>query len=278
MEGGVDYSVIVAQPVYINSPLAKGNTTVHLLPMDSGVSGQEQQSIELDKFFFGHFANTFSPGPGKITFDLDRQSSIFFARFGLKTQRNKEKRDNWAAEHDDAYSTFTRYEVDLETGSVQQKTLFPNPKTQCPPQSRWCEFDMFALHPEDYGKPYCGFWAQQVFFNSSSFGAQGLVRVDLCGQDGPKVVASWYQRNAYPSEAQFVPKPGAADKTEGVMIFKTYEGDTTLSKIVVADARTLQTLTTAVLPVRVPWTVHGNFYPRASMTTGQCMPTQSVVV
>lgn len=100
----------------------------------------------------------------------------------------------------------------------------------------------------------------------------------ICGEGGPKVVASWYQRNAYPSEAEFVPKPGAADKTEGVLIFKTYEGDTKLSKIVVADAQTMQTLTTAVLPVRVPWSVHGNFYPRASMATGQCMMTQSVVV
>lgn len=62
------------------------------------------------------------------------------------------------------------------------------------------------------------------------------------------------------------------------MIFKTYEGDSKLSKIIVADARTLQTLTTAVLPVRVPWTVHGNFYTRTSLMTGQCMPTQSVIV
>jgi carotenoid cleavage dioxygenase-like enzyme len=242
--------------------------SIHLLPMDSS-SGKKTVSIETDPFFFGHFLNTFSPGPGKITFDLDRQEQIFFDRFSFDVQRNKSKRDSWAAEHGDAYSTPTRYEVDVEAGTVTSKPLFPDPKTQCAPNSKWCEFDLFKLHPEDIGRPYCGFWSQQVFFNSSSFGSQGIVRADLCGQEGPKVVASWHRPNTYPGELQFVPKPGSKDKTEGVVIFKTYEGDTKLSKLIVADAKTLETVASAVLPVRIPFTVHGNFYPATSK--GHCV-------
>merc|ERR1712190_69954 len=135
--------------------------------------------------------------------DLNRQQEIFFARYNLNIQLNKTKRDNWAQEHSDAYSTLTRYEVDLEAGTVSEHKLFPDPKTQCYPESKWCEFDLFALHPEDFGRPYCGFWSQHEFFNSSSFGSQAVVRVELCGPEGPKAVASWYQRNPYPGEAQF---------------------------------------------------------------------------
>lgn len=288
---GVDYAAIVRQPVPVgiglpwsqgehdtvqSLPPLFGNSHVHLLPMDNGVSGKKPLTLELDRFFFGHFANTFSPGPGKVTFDLDRQQEIFFARFNMDVQQDKAKRDAWAEEHNDAYSTLTRYEVDLEKETVNQTKLFPDPATQCSygVPSKWCEFDLFAFHPEDMGRSYCGFWSQQWFFNSSSFASWAIVRVEMCGPEGPRVVAHWYQRNAYPGEPQFVPRPGATDKTEGVIMFKTYEGDTGFSKFIILDAKTLRTKTTAVLPRRIPFTVHGKYYSKAQLEAGQCTPGQ----
>jgi len=285
----VDYAAIVRQPVPVGIglpwnnnddasalPPLFGNSHVHLLPLDNGQSGKKSVSIELDRFFFGHFANTFSPGPGKITFDLDRQQEIFFARFNMNVQQDKAKRDAWADEHHDAYSTLTRYEVDLETETVKQTKLFPDPANQCSygGPSKWCEFDLFAFHPDDISRSYCGFWSQQWFFNSTSFASWAIVRVEMCGPEGPRVVAHWHQRNAYPGEPQFVPKPGATDKTEGVIMFKTYEGDTGLSKFIILDAKTLKTRTTAVLPRRIPFTVHGNYYSKAQLEAGQCIPGQ----
>jgi carotenoid cleavage dioxygenase-like enzyme len=245
---------------------------IHLVPLDGGIS--VPLKIEHDPFYFGHFLNTFSTGPGKITFDLDRQSEVFFDRFAFEIQQDKTKRDTWAETHGNAYSTPTRYEVDVDAGTVSSRPLFADPKTQCASNSKWCEFDLFKLHPDDIGRPYCGFWSQHVFFNSTSFASQAVIRADLCGKDGPKVVASWYRPNTYPGEVQFVPKPGSTDKTEGVAIFKVYEGDTKSSKIVVADSKTMATLATAELPVRVPFTVHGNFYPTGS--TG-CIASQKNV-
>jgi len=291
---GVDYAAIVRQPIPVGfgppwrhdadvSRLSLqthkprfGNSHLHLLPMDNGVSGKKPLAVELDRFFFGHFINTFSPGPGKLTFDLDRQQEIFFSRFNLDIQGDKAKRDSWAEENHGAYSTPTRYEVDLKQGTVNQTKLFSDPATQCNSgtPTKWCEFDLFALHPDDIGQPYCGFWAQQWFFNSSSFGSWAIVRVELCGQDGPKVVAHWYQRNAYPGEPQFVPRPGAKDKTDGIIMFKTYEGDTGLSKFVIVDAKTLETKTTAILPRRIPFTVHGHYYSKAQLEAGSCSASE----
>jgi len=291
---GVDYAAIVRQPIpvglgppwrhetdisrqHLQTRKPKfGNSHVHLLPMDSGVSGKKPVAVELDRFFFGHFINTFSPGPGRLTFDLDRQQEIFFSRFNFDVQSNKSKRDLWAEENHGAYSTPTRYEVDLELGTVNQTKLFSNPMTQCNSgtPTQWCEFDLFALHPDDVGQSYCGFWAQQWFFNSSSFASWAIVRVELCGQEGPRVVAHWYQRNVYPGEPQFVARPGAKDKTEGIVMFKTYDGESGLSKFVVVDAKTLETKTTAILPRRIPFTVHGHYYSKAQLAAGRCSPSQ----
>lgn len=57
-------------------------------------------------------------------------------------------------------------------------------------------------------------------------------------------------------------------------MFHTYEGDTGLNKLIIADAKTLKTMTTAVLPVRVPWTIHGNYFSKAQLEAGQCTPMQ----
>jgi carotenoid cleavage dioxygenase-like enzyme len=226
--------------------------------------------IELDHFFFGHFLNTWSPAPGKIAFDVNYQSQIFFDRFAFEVQSDKTKRDAWAQEHGDAYSTPTRYELDLETKSFTSKKLFPNPGSQGQPGAKWVETDLYKLHPEDYGKPYCGFWSQQAFFNSSSYASQAIVRAELCG-DEPRIAAAWYRPNTYPGEAQFVPKPGSKDKTEGLLLFKTYEGDTRKSKLIVADATTLETVAEATIPIHVPFTVHGNWYPTDKAQPGHCI-------
>lgn len=287
MEDG-DHAVVVAQPVYFNmlamaqtGTLKKGfyspedgKTMIHILPLDAS-KGQKPKVIEHSPFFFGHFLNTFSTAPGKITFDLDFQSQIFFDRFSLDVQLNKDKRDNWTAAHGNAYPTPTRYEVDIESGAISSKALFPDPKTQCAPNSKWCELDLFKLHPEDIGRQYCGFWAQQVYFNSSSFAAQAVVRAELCGKGGPRIAASWYRPNTYPGEAQFVPKPGSQDKTEGVMVFRVYEGDTKRSKLIVADAKTLKTLAHAELPIQIPYTVHGNFYTPSQQA--HCIPSEDAL-
>jgi len=193
---------------------------------------------------------------------------LFFPRFSFDIQSNKTKRDNWGNEHNDAFSTPTRFELDINKGTITSKRkLFPKLE-QCG-SKKWCEMDLFKLHPDDYGHDYCGYWAWHNYWNSTSYGAWAIVRVDLCAAGGPKVAAHWYQRNAYPGEPQFVPKPGAADKTEGVIIFKILEGDTGLSKLVVADAKTLKTISIGVLPVHIPFTIHGDFYP-SSQKEGKC--------
>ena len=62
-------------------------------------------------------------------------------------------------------------------------------------------------------------------------------------------------------EPSFVPKPGSSDKTEGTLVFKAFDGNSKRSLLIVCDAKTLTTISEAVLPIPVPFAIHGNFFP-----------------
>jgi len=260
---GEMHAIIIEQPLHYNmlglmrtgtleagfvvSPT--GNTRFHV----SAVEGGTPTTIEGPRFFFGHVVNSFSRGDGKFAIDVNAQDQIFFDRYSLDVQRNKTRRDEWPAKN--GYMAIMRYELDTTARTATQTPLFSPSATNVAH-----EFDLFKLHPADEGKPYCGFWAWQSFYNSTSFASWAVVRVELCGPK-PAVVAVWHRPNVYPGEATFVPEPGSADRTAGVLIFKTLDGNTGLSHLVLCDAKTMQTKTEAVLPVRVPFTVHGNWFP-----------------
>ena len=147
-----------------------------------------------------------------------------------------------------------RYELDTNTRTLTQTPLFAPSATNIAH-----EMDLFKLHPADEGMPYCGYWALQSFYNSTSFASGAVVRVELCGAR-PTVAAAWHRPNVYPGEPTFVPEPGSLDRTAGVIMFKTLDGNTGHSHLVLCDAKTLQTKTEATLPVRIPFTVHGSWF------------------
>merc|ERR1712176_140099 len=130
--------------------------------------------------------------------------------------KDKKCRDAWPTTASDGvvpgYQTVTRYTIDINAKTATSEPLFGHSVEE----NIYNEFDLFKMHPADYGKPHCGFWAWQAFYQSTSFASWAVVRTELCG-DKPKVAAAWHRDNVYPGEASFIPKPGSADKTEGVL-------------------------------------------------------------
>jgi carotenoid cleavage dioxygenase-like enzyme len=273
---GMSMHVIVAQqPIHYNSmaiatshTLQKGFwkgkdvSSFHVAPLEFGAEPIEIESP--DQFFFGHTVNTYANGFGKFVMDINIQNNIFFDRYSLDVLFDKTRRDAWTMTEKDGvkpgYQTVTRYYIDMFEKTVTSKPLFG----RAPEENIYNEHDLFRLHPEDYGKPYCGYWAWQAYYNSTSFGSWAVVRTELCGDKGPVVAAAWHQPNVYPGEASFVPKPGSKDRTEGTLIFHAYNGALDRSYLVVADAKTMKTIAQAELPVNIPFTVHGNWFPAAS--------------
>mmetsp|Transcript_92996 Transcript_92996/g.212792 ORF Transcript_92996/g.212792 Transcript_92996/m.212792 type:complete len:526 (+) Transcript_92996:67-1644(+) len=269
---GGDLAVVLAQPVFTNiaklmskatmqagfeTPEGVG-TMIHVVPLD----GTEQVAVETRPFFFSHFANSWSSGPKKVSFDVAIASALFMGFFDMGIQTNKTRRDNWFAENNNSYSTTVRFEVDLETKQVTEKELLP--KGEACQSEIWCQLDLYKIHPDDEGKDYCGFWAWHTFANSTAFSSWAVSRVDLCAPGGARVVAMWKQENVYPSEPTFVPKPGSKDRTAGVVMFKVFDGNKNESRIVVTDATTLETISEGVLPIHIPFSVHGRWYGDSS--------------
>jgi len=278
-DGNGSMHVIVAQqPIHYDAmaiamshTLQKGfkkgtdGSRFHVAPLEFGAKAVEIESP--DPFFFGHQVNTYSNGPGKFVMDINMQDSIFFDRYSLDVQRDKTRRDTWPTTAVNGvkpgYQTVTRYEIDVEKKTATSKPLFGRVSAE----NIYNEHDLFRLHPDDYGKPYCGYWAWQAYYNSTSFGSWAVVRTELCGDKGPVVAAAWHSPNVYPGEASFVPKPGSKDKTEGTLIFHAYNGAMDKSYLILADAKTMKTVAQAELPVNIPFTVHGNWFPAAKASS-----------
>ena len=273
---GEEHVIIIQQPIHYNMEglmvtgtlkagftTTKDNCLIHVGPLKKG-GDKEVVTFEVPRFFFGHVVNSFSRGNGKFVIDVNVQNDIFFDRYSLDIQRNKTRRDSWPMVDTSkdgskpGWMSIMRIELDTVTKTVLgQSYLFGN----APDQNMEFEHDLFKLHPADYGKEYCGYWAFQSHAkNSTSFASGSIVRAEICGATS-RFAATWYRANVYPGEPSFVPKPGSSDKTEGTLVFKAFDGNLKRSLLIVCDAKTLTTISEAVLPIAVPFTVHGNFFP-----------------
>lgn len=273
-----DTVIVCAQPIHydameiamtgtLQKGLVKTNdpSRFYVAPLQFGAKAVEIDAP--DKIFFGHQVNSFSTESGKYVIDINKQHNIFFDRYDMSVMRDKAKRDSWPTTADSSgvipgYQTVTRYTIDINAKTVTSEPLFGHE----PEENIFNEHDLFRLHPEDYGKPYCGYWAWQAYHDGASFASWAVVRTELCGEK-PTVAAAWYRPNVYPGEASFVPKPGSTDKTEGSLIFKAFDGVRNTTSLVVADAKTMETVAEAVLPINIPFTVHGNWFPGISEST-----------
>lgn len=72
--------------------------------------------------------------------------------------------------------------------------------------------------------------------------------------------------DAYPSEATFVPRPGATEEDDGVLLTVVLDPATERSVFVVLDAETMTELARATLPHWTPYPFHGQFYDRENPT------------
>ena len=138
--------------------------------------------------------------------------------------------------------------------------------------------EMPRFNERRHGAPYRYIWGVGAPLGVSTH-VSGLVKVDLGannhreekeGQpldgevDGVPARAaactSWYRRAHYPSEPIFVPRPGAMDEDDGVLLSVMLDGEAATSYLLVLNATTMQTLATAYAPVVMPTDFHGEWF------------------
>jgi len=93
---------------------------------------------------------------------------------------------------------------------------------------------------------------------SIDYWRETLVKKDLEDSRNDK---TWSKHSHYPGEPFFVPRPGGEEEDDGVVLSIVFDGEKEQSYLLVLDGRTFQVINYSYLPVKVPFSFHGNWFP-----------------
>ena len=79
-----------------------------------------------------------------------------------------------------------------------------------------------------------------------------------------KLKKTWYESGCFPSEPVFIERPGAKDEDDGVILSGVVGTGGRKSFLLVLDAASFTELARAIIPSRLPQSLHGNFWPDLS--------------
>merc|ERR1712151_142448 len=91
-------------------------------------------------------------------------------------------------------------------------------------------------------------------------GAYGLAKRNLCTGER----RGWYSPNEYPSELVFIPNPMSTEEDVGALVGIVFDANTNSSYVHIMDARTLDIIARANLPIRTPFLVHATWFPEGT--------------
>ncbi len=252
----------------------RDTTVLALVPLDgnSSSSAADLRFTVPGALYYTHTLNTYdrldaSAGHAEIVMDViawpaGNPFADDSASLGL--YRNKTARD-----HMQNRGVPTRLVLDTVSGTATQTTL---PGFEDGGAMGRTATDFTSINPLFSGREYCFFYGVQWYYHGhaspsdDSYATMAIIKHDVCTGK-----STFWSGNApgaayhhfYPSEPKFVPRPGAADEDDGTLVFTALDGATRKSSLIVADAKTMQTVSNATLPTTVGFTTHGEFYPAA---------------
>ena len=93
---------------------------------------------------------------------------------------------------------------------------------------------------------------------SIDYWRQTLVKKDLEASENDK---TWSVNSHYPGELWFIPRPGAQLEDDGVLVTVVFNGERSQSYLLLLDGQTFEEINRSYLPVNVPFSFHGNWFP-----------------
>merc|ERR1712139_124022 len=201
------------------------------------------RTVKSPGFLMGHVVGSYEDGDDIIV-DVTSytvESGGFFPRYLLKNLQ-KDVRDSWPK------GDLTRYTIHAD-GTTEQKGLLPDEPL--------ADVELPCINPQYYTKKYCVMWGVQFSHGGRGMASTALVKRNICTGEAK----SLYNENEYVSEPRFVPRPGATEEDDGILIGMVFDGPTQQSRIQFVDASSLEVVATAPFGMKVPFPIHTTWLP-----------------
>lgn len=246
--------IIIATPLYMDmigvmrgKGLAQGgldnvigdNTTFHIIDRKTG----EQRMASTPGFLMGHVINTWEEGDD-VLMDLTvykQSSGGFFKRYLLDIILNKTARDNFDK------GTIMRYRIKPDSTVETSLAVPAEPEI---------DVELPVINDNYEGKKHCMLWAVQFGSGNRSFASIATVKYNVCTGESVKL----YEEGVYPAEHRFIPRPGATEEDDGVLIGLTFDGRTKLSTLQILDGKSLKRVATVPTGMKVPFPIHTTWF------------------
>ncbi len=210
-------------------------------------SGSVTGTFRAPAFFAFHHVNAWEDGSGVINVDIARYDDASVIEQTYFSQLLGEDGGHLPV------SQLVRFRVP----TVGSGALMP------PEVLSATAFEMPAIHPGLVGHRYR--FTYGYGFDESGNLNDTLYKVDLDATPERRLTR-WSEAECYPSEPVFVPRPGAVDEDDGVVLSVLLDARAKASYLLVLDARSFTELGRAWLPRAIPFGLHGTYAPAGSGT------------
>jgi carotenoid cleavage dioxygenase-like enzyme len=198
----------------------------------------------------GHVINSFNDGDDVVvdftTYTVE--SGGFFPRYLLNNLGTKETRDAWPK------GDVTRVTIHAD-GTSDLAALLPDEPL--------ADIELPCINPHYYTKKHCVMWGVQFSHGGRGMAATAVIKRNVCTGEAK----SLYNDNEYTSEPRFVPRPGATEEDDGILIGMVFDGTTKQSRVQFVDGSSLEVLATAPFPIKAPFPIHTTWFPASGEVT-----------
>jgi carotenoid cleavage dioxygenase-like enzyme len=232
----------------------KARSTIALVPLDGS---------NKVRYFFGeptmawHHLNAYEESE-KVVFDVNAcrncASPTAMKNMDIRILRNKTARDSKLS--DTADPTLRQYTLNLKDNTLVEKDY-----SRKASDGKWYNTSLLPRFNNNFrGKKYCYAYLETSANAGSTtdYASMALLKKNLCN-DAPYAV--WRKENHYPSEPQFIPRPGATAEDDGVIVDAVLDGNRRQTYLLVLDGKTFKEIASIYTPTVQPTGLHGQFYP-----------------
>lgn len=227
------YDLLLSDSSFIDNFSWKPKNGTNFIVVDKK-TGKKVGSYKTKAFFTLHHVNAYEED-GKVIVDLIAyKNPAIIKAFAYENLCNPHTIMPVA--------NLKRFTINLNDGSVKPYKMCPH------------NLELPNINPQTLMHKH-----QYIYFTSSERGfAQHIIKLDL----HTKHHQQWYAQGSYTTEAVFVPRPGAKDEDDGLVISLILDAIEKKSFLLILDAKNLKELARAYVPHAIPFTVHSKFFAK----------------